>query len=149
MNDRVAPIFYLYHELAAFENPPPAARPGFYELRALHAMGRGEFSAAETDLTVAIKLARNPASPARQRGVLAASQQRWADAHRDFSLLVGHDATNPDAWFMRAQSHLALHQPAAARADFDRARTLAPTDWPTRPDVARFLLRLNAAPGGK
>jgi hypothetical protein len=31
----------------------------------------------------------------------------------------------------------------------DRARSLAGADWPTRPDVARFLVRLNAAPIGK
>ncbi len=149
MNDRVNPIFYLYHELAAFERPPPAAMSELYELRAFHAMGRGDFAAAEADLALAIKLARNPASPAKQRGVLAASQQRWPDAHRDFSTMVEHDPKNPDAWFMRAQSNLALQQPAAARSDFDHARALASADWPTRPDVARFLIRLNAPAGGK
>lgn len=149
MNDRVNSIFYLYHELAALDSPPPAAMSELYELRALHAMGRGEFAAAEGDLALAIKLARNPASPARQRGVLAASQQRWADAHKDFSLMVEHDAKNPDAWFMRAQSNQALGQTAAARADFDHARGLAPADWLTRPDVARFFARLNQSPGGK
>ena len=50
---------------------------------------------------------------------------------------------------MRAQSNLALNQPAAAHSDFDRARSLAAADWLTRPDVARFLVRLNAAPVGK
>ena len=149
MNDRVNPIFYLYHELAAFDNPPPSAMSELYELRAIHAMERGEFAAAESDLALAIKLARNPASPAKQRGILAASQQRWSDAHRDFSTMVEHEGKNPDAWFMRAQANLALNQPAAARADFDHARSLAPADWPTRPDVARFLARLNTTPGGK
>ena len=149
MNDRVNPIFYLYHELAAFDRPPPAAMSELYELHAFHAMGRGEFAAAEAHLALAITLARNPASPAKQRGILAASQQRWPDAHRDFSTMVEHDPKNPDAWFMRAQSNLALNQPAAARSDFDHARLLAAADWSTRPDVARFLHRLNAPPGGK
>ena len=120
-----------------------------YELRAIHAMERGDFKAAESDLALAIKLARNPASPAKQRGILAASQQRWADARRDFSTMVEHDAQNPDAWFMRAQAHQALGDPAAARADFAQARSLASPDWTTRPDVARFLARLNPPPGGK
>ena len=149
MNDAVNPIFYLYHELAARDNPPPAAMSELYELRAIHAMERGEFAAAESDLTFAIKLARNPASPAKQRGILAASQQRWADARKDFSLMVEHDAANPDAWFMRAQANQALGDAAATRADLDHARSLAPADWVTRPDVARFLTRLNPAPAGK
>lgn len=149
MNDRVNPLFYLYHELAALESPPPAAMSELYELRAIHAMGRGEFAAAESDLALAIKLARNPASPAKQRGILAASQQRWADAHRDFSMMVEFDAQNPDAWFMRAQANQALGHAAAARSDLDRARALAPADWTTRPDVARFIARLASTPGGK
>ena len=132
MNDRVNPIFYLYHERAAFDRPPPVAMSELYELHAFHAMGRGAFAAAEAHLALAITLARNPASPAKQRGILAASQQRW-----------------PDAWFRRAQSNLALNQPAAARSDFDHARLLAGADWSTRPDVARFLNRLNAPPGSK
>lgn len=149
MNDRVNPIFYLYHELAALDSPPPAAMSELYELRAIHAMGRGEFAVAESDLALAIKLARNPASPAKQRGILAASQQRWADALRDFSMMVEHDAQNPDAWFMRAQANQALGHAATARSDLDRARSLAPADWTTRPDVARFIARLNSTPGGK
>ena len=149
MNDAVAPIFNLQHALSFLDHPPAIAMPELYELRAFHAMGRGDFAAAEADLALAIKLARNPASPAKQRGILAASQQRWPDAHRDFSTMVTHDPENPDAWFMRAQSNFALNQPAAARSDFDRARSLAAADWPTRPDVARFLVRLNAAPVGK
>ena len=132
INDRVNPIFYLYHERAAFDRPPPVAMSELYELHAFHAMGRGAFAAAEAHLALAITLARNPASPAKQRGILAASQQRW-----------------PDAWFRRAQSNLALNQPAAARSDFDHARLLAGADWSTRPDVARFLNRLNAPPGSK
>lgn len=132
MNDRVNPIFYLYHERAAFDRPPPVAMSELYELHAFHAMGRGACAAAEAHLALAITLARNPASPAKQRGILAASQQRW-----------------PDAWFRRAQSNLALNQPAAARSDFDHARLLAGADWSTRPDVARFLNRLNAPPGSK
>ncbi|MBC7368144.1 MAG: tetratricopeptide repeat protein [Undibacterium sp.] len=137
MNDAVRPIFYLHHEIAAFENPPPGAHSDFYELRAIHAMEQGDFVSAESDLDLAIKLAANPASPAKQRGILRASQGRWGDALRDFSTLAKHDPKNPDAWFMRAQAQLALGQPAAAR-------TLAPAEWITRPDVACFVAKLNA-----
>ena len=144
MNDAVRPIFYLYHELAAFDDPPPGARPEFYELRAIDAMGRGDFASAETDLTLAIKLSTNPASAAKQRGILRASQGRWADALADFATLAEHDPKNPDAWFMRAQAQLALGQTDDARADLEHARTLAPSDWVTRPDVARFLTKLNS-----
>jgi len=146
MNDRVNPVYYLYHELAALDRPPPAAMPELYELRAIHEMERGEFAQAEKDLTLAIRLADNPASPSRQRGILAASQGRWADALRDFSTCVEHDGRNPDAWFMRAQAHLALGDARTARADFDRALSLAPDGWSGRPDVARFLAKLNRAP---
>lgn len=144
MNDRVIPIFYLRHELAAFANPPPGARPDFYELRAIHAMEHGDFASAETDLSLAIKLSANPASPAKQRGILRASQGRWADALADFATLAEHDPKNPDAWFMRAQAQSAIGRPAEARADFEHALTLAPREWVTRPDVARFLAKLTS-----
>lgn len=143
MNDRVNPIFYLYRELAALSVPPRAAMPEIHELQAIHEMERGDFAAAEADLTLAIKLATNPASPAKQRGILLASQGRWADALRDFSLMAEYDPTNPDAWLMRAQAQLATGQVAAARSDMDRALALAPGGWSARPDVTRFLAKLN------
>jgi hypothetical protein len=141
MSDRVNPIYYLYHELAALDSPPAAAMPELYELRAIHAMERGDFSAAERDLTLAIKLATNPASPARQRGVLYASQNRWADARHDFVLATEHDAENPDAWLLQAQASLATGDASTAQAEFERARSLAPAEWMSRPDVARFATR--------
>ncbi len=146
MNDRVNPIFYLYHELAALDFPPRAAMPELHELRAIHEMERGENAQAEADLTLAIKLSANPASPAKQRGILLASQGRWPDALRDFSLMVDHDPTNPDAWLMRAQANLAIGHTAAARADMDHALSIAPDSWSSRPDITRFLAKLNRAP---
>ncbi len=145
MNDRVNPIFNLQHELHVLAHPPAVAMPELYELHAIHAMERGDFTAADADLALAIKLAANPASPARQRGILAASRGQWADALRYFSLAAEHDARNPDAWFMCAQAQLALDHAPDARAAFERAVSLAPHEWTTRPDVARFLAKLNAA----
>jgi tetratricopeptide (TPR) repeat protein len=145
MNDRVNPIFNLQHELAALDSPPAIAMPELYELRAIHKMERGEFAAADADLALAIKLASNPASPAKQRGILAATQGRWQDARRHFALFAEHAPENPDAWLMCAQANLALDQPAAAQHDMQRALALAPPDWKSRPDVARFLVKLNSA----
>ena len=144
MNDRVLPIFNLQHQLDVLDNPPAIAMPELYELRALHAMGRGEFAKADADLALAIRLARNPASPAKQRGILAASQGRWSDARQHFALMAEHAPSDPDAWLMCAQASLALNEPAKARTEIDRALGLAPPDWKTRPDVARFLAKLNA-----
>ena len=144
MNDRVDPIYYLHHELAAFENPSRAAMPELYELRAIHAMEHNEFPSAENYLTLAIKLSPNPTSPARQRGILRASQQRWAEAAEDFALLAKNEPQNPDAWFMQAQAHFALGNRTAAQTDLARARSLAPPEWTSRPDVARFIAKINA-----
>jgi len=144
MNDRVNPIFNLQHELAVLNHPPAIAMPELYELRAIHAMERGEFAKADADLALAVKLSDNPASPAKQRGILAASQGRWADARTYFALMAEHDPKNPDAWFMCAQASHALGKPADARTEIDRALSLAPADWRTRPDVARFLAKLGA-----
>ncbi|MBL9201742.1 MAG: tetratricopeptide repeat protein, partial [Opitutaceae bacterium] len=144
MNDRVVPIFNLRHQLDLFENPPAAVMPELYELRALHQMSRGEFAAADTSLAFAIRLASNPASPAKQRGILAATQGRWSDARQHFALMAEHAPADPDAWLMCAQASLALNEPAKARTEMDRALGLAPADWKTRPDVARFLAKLDA-----
>ena len=147
MNDRVNPIYYLYHELAAFDSPPAVAMPELHELRAIHEMEQGELAAAETDLTLAIKLARNPASPAKQRGVLYASAHRWDDAKKDFTMMVENEPDNPDGWFLRAQVELALKDVAAAKSDFDHARSIAPAGWTNRPDVTRFTAVFNQQTG--
>jgi hypothetical protein len=146
MNDSVNPIYYLYHELAALRSPPRAAMPELYELRAIHDMERGDHAGAYANLTLAIELSDNPASPSRQRGILCASQGRWADALRDFSTAVDHDPENPDAWFMRAQANAAVGNLVAAHTDITHALSLAPEGWSSRPEVTRFLAKLNRTP---
>lgn len=146
MNDAVAPIFNLQHALHFVDQPPAIAMPELYELRAFHAMARAEYVKADADLALAIKLAANPASPAKQRGILAASQGRWTDARIYFLLMAKHDPKNPDAWLMCAQASHALAEPAVARTELNRALELAPADWRTRPDVARFLAKIGPRP---
>ncbi len=146
MNDAVNPIYYLYHELAALKTPPPGAMPELFELRAIHEMERGEYGPAESDLGFAIKLSKNPASPARQRGILRASLGHWADALADFSTALAHDQANPDAWFMRAQANFATGNSTGAHDDIEHALSLAPNGWTDRPDVRRFLAKLNRGP---
>ncbi|MFT3831078.1 MAG: hypothetical protein QM691_15370 [Opitutaceae bacterium] len=145
MNDRVNPVFYLYHELAALRTPPAIAMPQLYELRAIHAMEAGDFVRAEADLTLAIKLSEHPAAPHKQRGVLYASAGRWGDAQRDFSAMVDCDPQNPESWFFRAQANLALGDAGAARRDLEQAFTLAPDSWKERADVKRFATRLGSS----
>ncbi len=145
MSDRVNPIFYLYHELAAFENPPRAVMPELQELRAIQALERGDPVEALEALSLAIRLAPNPARACRQRGILFAQQQRWREARQDFSVMVEHDAQNPEGWFLRAQAAHALGDLAAAGADLQQALRLAPAGWTDRPDVARFLAKMRAA----
>lgn len=144
MSDAVAPILNLQHALYSLDHPPAIAMPEWHELRAIHAMEKAEFTLADSELALAIKLAANPASPARQRGILAATQGRWADARKYFSLMADHDPKNPDAWLMCAQASHALDEPATARTQIERALALASADWKTRPDVARFLAKLHA-----
>lgn len=145
MNDLVNPIYYLYHELAAIDNPPAVAMSETYELRAIHAMERGDLGPAETNLTLAIELAADPTSALKQRALLYASQRRWPDAYRDLTALADRDSPDPDAWFLRAQVNLAMGQNSAAISDFEHARSLAPGNWINRPDVARFAANLNRA----
>ncbi len=142
MSNRVNPIYYFYHELAALHSPPPAVMPELIELRAIGEMEQGEFSKAAEDFTLAIRLADNPAGPSRHRGLLAASQGRWEEAKRDFATVIEHDPENPEGWFLLAQVKLATGDVEGAKSDLEQARTRAPTDWPTRPDVARVLARL-------
>lgn len=146
MNDKVNPIYYLYHEIAAFSTPPAAAMPELYELRAIHEMERGEYAQAESDLTLALALAKNPSSPARQRGILRASLGHWSDALADFTTALNADQANPDAWFMRAQANYATGNAAAARSDLEHAMGIAPTGWSDRRDVRRFLAKLSGTP---
>ncbi len=142
MNDAVNPVWGLYSEFAALRSPPPALMSERYELRGIQGMEAGTYAQAETDLSLAIKLADNPANPCRQRGLLYASEGRWAEARRDFDTMVKYDARNADAWFLRAEAELALSDAAAAQADMQRALTLAPEHWSSRPDVVRFMGRL-------
>ncbi|HVU35553.1 MAG TPA: tetratricopeptide repeat protein [Opitutaceae bacterium] len=147
MQDWVNPIYYFYHELAAFSSPPPAAWPQLRELHAIDAMQQGDFATAEADLTLAMKLDPGDVSAAKRRGMLYASTRRWAEAKRDFTTVVQNDPKNPDGWFLRAQVELAMTEPAAAQADFNQASALAPAEWMTRPDVKRFLVLLQRESG--
>jgi tetratricopeptide (TPR) repeat protein len=142
MSNAVNPVFYLYHELAAFDSPAPAVMPELRELKAIHAMQEKNFAQAEFELTLAIKLASDPAGPAKQRGLLRASQRRWREARADFALVAQYDAENPEAWLMCAQTDLALGDTAAAAANLQHALSLAPSDWATRPDVAQLRARI-------
>jgi Tetratricopeptide repeat len=143
MNDGVNPVAGLDRELAALRSPPPAIMSERYELRGIQGMEQGTYAQAEADLSLAIKLADHPASPCKQRGLLYGSMGRWADARRDFDTMVKYDPKNPDAWFLRAEAELALGDAAAAQADMQQALTLAPEHWTGRPDVVRFMARLN------
>ena len=149
MSNRVNPIFYLYHELAAFDRPPPELMPELLELRALQAMEKGDLAAAADSLSLAIKISPNPAYPSRQRGILFASQQQWAAARADFSLAIKHAPHEPDGWFLRAQAALALGEVAAADADFAQALAVAPAKWQERADVTRFRARLRQQGGAR
>lgn len=142
MNDATSRIFYLYHQLAALRNPPLIATPEYHELAAIRAMEQGDFARAEQDLALAIKLAANPAMPAKQRGVLYASAQRWEEAKRDFTTVIEHAPENPDGWFLRSQVEYALQQLPAARSDFEHAKSLASPEWLRRPDVSRYAAKL-------
>jgi tetratricopeptide (TPR) repeat protein len=142
MSDRVAPIYYLYQALDAYDSPPRAVMPEVIELEAIRAMQNGDFATAEKGLTMAIQLAANPADPAKQRGVLRASQGRWKEAAEDFALMAKYEPKNPDAWFMCAQSALATGDAATAQSNLQRALDLAPDGWTSRPDVARFRARM-------
>ncbi|MEO6569059.1 MAG: hypothetical protein ABIO94_09890, partial [Opitutaceae bacterium] len=46
MSNRVTPIFYLYHELAAVDRPSPEVMPELLELRAVQAMEQGDLTGA-------------------------------------------------------------------------------------------------------
>jgi hypothetical protein len=144
MSDRVSPVFYLYSELAAIDHPPAGASPELYELSGIRAMERGDLGRANADLTLAIQLAKNPAGPAQQRGVLYASHGRWAEAQRDFSLVVLHEPANPEGWFLRAQADRALNQPGAALADFEHALSVGGASFAEQDDVRRFRAKLAA-----
>lgn len=147
MNDRVQPIFYLYHELAALETPPPILTPEFYELDGIAAMEQGDFARAENRLTMALRLSDKSVSAAKHRGLLYASAGRWAEARADFSLMTERDASNPEGWFLRAQASFATGESTAAGNDFRQALRVAPPEWSRRPDVSRFAARLAQGSG--
>jgi len=88
-------------------------------------MEQGRTPQAERDLTLAIKLADNPAGPSKQRaGCFMRPRGRWADARRDFETMVKYAPENPEAWFFRAQSQLALGDATAAARTCSRRRRL-------------------------
>jgi hypothetical protein len=143
MSGGVNPISSLYRELASLQSPPPAIMPELFELRGIHDMEQGNSAQALEDLSLAIRLADDPTPACKQRGVLFASAGRWTEARRDFDTMVSHEPRNPDGWFLRAQADLALHDGAAAQADFQQALAVAPQGWANRPDVRRFRQRLD------
>ncbi len=142
MSNDVIPIFYVYHALDTYRNPPRAVMPEVVELDAIRAMQAGDFATAEQGFGMAMRLAENPAEPARQRGVLRGAQGKWREAREDFALAVQHDPKNPDAWFLCAQADTALGDFAGAQENLQRALSVAPAGWNARPDVQRLQARL-------
>lgn len=142
MSNGSMPVMTLNHELANWREPPMRVMPSYYELWGIHDMESGNHAQAELYLTMALKLADNPTSAAKHRGLLYASAQRWPDALRDFALMVEHEPKNPEGWFLQAQAKAATSDVAGARADLQQALALAPKEWANRPDVTRFRTRL-------
>ena len=139
MSDRVNPIYYLYHELAALENPPAVAMPELRVLRGLLEELDGNAGGAEADFTLAIKLGGHTSVALKQRGLLYATQRRWQEARRDFSAMVEEQPGEPDGWFLRSRVNLALGDMAGARADLQQAMDVGSSEWTQRPDVARYV----------
>ena len=142
MSNYTQPIHRLDQEWAALRDPPAVLRAETYEERARQAVERRDFSQAELDLTLAIKLADNPARPSEQRGIFYATGRHWAEARRDFDTAVKFAPEDPDAWFLRAQAALALGDVPAARADFQQALAVGSPEWSARPEVIRVRGRL-------
>jgi tetratricopeptide (TPR) repeat protein len=142
MSNYTQPIHRLDQEWAALQNPPAVLRSETYEQRAREALERRDFPQAEINLTLAIKLADNPARPSEQRGILYATGRHWAEARRDFDTAVKFAPEDPDAWFLRAQAALALGDVPAARADFQRALAVGSPEWAARPEVTRVRVRI-------
>jgi hypothetical protein len=143
MSNQVNPIFYFYHELFVLKNPPQVISPDIYELQGIRAMEQGDAAGAEAQLLLAIKLSDNPSSPCKHRGMLRASQGRWAEAKADFAVMVAHSPDDPEGWFLRAQASYATGDSTAARSDFQQALVKAPATWAQRADVQRFQAKLN------
>lgn len=143
MSDRVNPIYYLYHELYVLSHPPKLLMSEIHELEGIHSMERGDMAAAEAQLSFAIRLAENPSSALKQRGLLRASAGRWPEAKQDFAAMIECDGQNPESWFFHAQAQLVTGDAAGARADMQQALAIAPQGWSKRPDVSRFLAKLN------
>ncbi len=142
MTNSVNPVSSLYRELASLQSPPPAIMPELFELRGIRDMEQGNVKQALEDLSLAIRLAPDPAPACRQRGVLFASAGQWVEARRDFDTMVKYEPRNPDGWFLRAQADLALRDPVAAKADLQQALAVAPDGWADRADVRRLRARL-------
>jgi hypothetical protein len=138
MSNRVMPIFYLYHSLDTYDNPPRDLMPEVIELQATRALQSGDFATAEQGFSMAMRLSPNPAAPARQRGVLRGAQKRWREARDDFALATHYEPSNPDGWFLCAQADAVLGNMAAARENLDKALSVAPAGWSSRPDVTRL-----------
>ncbi len=147
VSNRVNPVFYLYHELAALDHPAGVGSPEFYELQGMLAMQQGDYGAAEADFTMAIRFGDKPASAYQQRGLLRATENRLAEAREDFTEVTREDPRNPDGWFYRAHADLALGEAGAALSDFQQARAVGSESWQRRPDVAQFAAGLGRQTG--
>jgi tetratricopeptide (TPR) repeat protein len=145
MSEGTARVMPLKHELANLDDPPERARADYYELQGVREMERGQPVSAEHYLTLAIKLADNPTSAAKHRGMLRASLQRWADAESDFHLMIEREPQDPEGWLLHAQSLAATGDIAGAKAEMQEALAVAPKGWAKRSDVVIFRQRLDSA----
>ena len=143
MNDRVDTIYPLQHEIYLLDTPPRELMPELYELEGIHKMELGDNAAAEAKFDIAVLLDKHPASALQHRGLLRANQGRWPEALKDFECLCELEPSDSNSWLLYAQACFATNQLQAARTHMRKALSQAPEGWSKRPDVVRFLSKLN------
>jgi hypothetical protein len=136
------PVYYFYHELAEWRNPPAFVNPVAYANEGLRLIGAGKVKEAKHFLDIAIHLNPNLPEAYFGRGVASLNSQDFAAARWDLDQALQLHPRWADALYFRglAQAKAGAREPAIR--DLTNALECADHDWPRQQNCQSALEQL-------
>jgi hypothetical protein len=133
------PIYYFYHELAAWREPPPFVNPVAYVNEGVKLLNAGRAADARRFFDNALRLNSQQAEAHLGRGVANLTLQDLNGAQADFDRALELRPRWGDALYFRGLALARVGARDAAIRDLDMALGESGHDWPHRKDCQTVL----------
>ncbi len=126
------PMYYVYHELAEWQNPPAFVNPAAYVEQGMRILNEGNPTVAKRAFDNAIRLSPDLPDGWLGRGVAELSMQDFQTARVDVERGLSLRPSDVNGLYFHGLILLRSGETAAAAAELRSALAKAPPDWPNR-----------------